>query len=160
MKGGWRDLIARYDGSKLMLFVDGVAAGSVKVAGHLRSENKLPFTIGKAMRGQVDHAAVWTRALSDAEVAALSGGAKAIAEKNTGRLREIEKVTGRDDLKLVDKLRAARELREQIQSDPLRPRWHLGTPDGVWNDINGTVYWKGRYHVFFQSLIAPDAATV
>jgi sucrose-6-phosphate hydrolase SacC (GH32 family) len=159
-KGGWHDVIARYDGAKLMLFVDGVAAGSVKVAGHLRAENKQPFTLGKAMRGQVDHAAVWTRALSDAEVAVLSGGAKAIAEKNAGRLREIEKVTGRDDLKLVDKLRAARELREQIQSDPLRPRWHLGTPDGVWNDINGTVFWKGRYHVFFQSLIAPDAATV
>lgn len=159
-KGGWHDVIARYDGAKLMLFVDGVAAGSVKVAGHLRAENKQPFTLGKAMRGQVDHAAVWTRALSDAEVATLSGGAKAIAEKNVGRLREIEKVTGRDDLKLVDRLRAARELREQIQSDPLRPRWHLGTPDGVWNDINGTVFWKGRYHVFFQSLIAPDAATV
>ncbi len=30
----------------------------------------------------------------------------------------------------------------------------------MWNDINGTVYWKGRYHVFFQSLIVPDAATV
>ena len=159
-KGGWHDVIARFDGARLMLFVDGVAAGSVKVAGHLRAENKQPFTLGKAMRGQVDHAAVWTRTLSDAEVAALSGGAKAIAEKNVGRLREIEKVTGRDDLKLVDKLRAARELREQIQSDPLRPRWHLGTPDGVWNDINGTVFWKGRYHVFFQSLIAPDAATV
>ncbi len=52
MKGGWHDLIARYDGSKLMLFVDGVAAGSVKVAGHLRSENKLLFTIGKAMRAR------------------------------------------------------------------------------------------------------------
>lgn len=159
-KGGWHDVIARYDGAKLMLFVDGVSAGTVKVTGHLRAENKQPFTLGKAMLGQVDHAAMWTRALSDAEVVALSGGAKAIAEKNVGRLREIEKVTGRDDLKLVDKLRAARELREQIQSDPLRPRWHLGTPDGVWNDINGTVYWKGRYHVFFQSLIAPDAATV
>jgi beta-fructofuranosidase len=159
-KGGWHDVIARFDGAKLMLFVDGVAAGTMKVEGHLRAENKLPFTLGKAMRGQVDHAAVWTRALSDAEVVTLSGGAKAIAEKNVGRLREIEKVTGRDDLKLVDKLRAARELREQIQSDPLRPRWHLGTPDGVWNDINGTVFWKGRYHVFFQSLIAPDAATV
>ncbi len=159
-KGGWHDIIARYDGAKLSLFVDGVAAGSVKVNGHLRAENKLPFTLGKAMRGQIDHAAIWTRALSDAEVATLSGGAKVIAEKNAGRLREIEKITGRDDLTLVEKLRAARELREQIQADPLRPRWHLGTPDGVWNDINGTVFWKGRYHVFFQSLIAPDTATV
>lgn len=66
-KVGWHDVIARYNGAKLMLFVDGVAAGSVKVTGHLRSENKQPFTLGKAMRGQVDHAAVWTRALSDAE---------------------------------------------------------------------------------------------
>lgn len=159
-KGGWHDVIARYDGAKLMMFIDGVSAGSVRVTGHLRTENRQPFTLGKALRGQMDHAALWTRALSDEEVLALSGGVKAMASKNTAKLKDIEKVTGRDDLKLIDKLRATRELREQIQADPLRPRWHLGTPDGVWNDINGTVFWKGRYHVFFQSLIQPDAATV
>jgi sucrose-6-phosphate hydrolase SacC (GH32 family) len=159
-KGGWHDVIARYDGAKLVLFVDGVQAGTAKVAGSLRSENKQPFTLGKALRGQMDHAAVWTRALSDAEVSALSGGVKVLATVSKERQQEIEKVTGRDDLKLIDKLRATRELREQIAADPLRPRWHLTTPDGVWNDVNGTVYWKGRYHVFFQSLIQPDAATV
>lgn len=158
--GGWHDVIARYDGAKLMLFVDGSQVGVMKVAGTPRWENKHPFMIGKALRGQVDHAAVWARALSDPEIAQLSNVEKVLATKSTGRLREIEKVTGRDDMKLIDKLRATRELREQIAADPLRPRWHLMTPDGMWNDINGTVYWKGRYHVFFQSLVQPSAATV
>lgn len=159
-KGGWHDVIARYTGAKITLFIDGVAVSSAKVTGHLRAENKQPFTIGKAMRGRIDHAVIWKRALSDDEIVVLSGGTASISQRNVERQQEIERVTGRDDLKLVDKLRATRELRETITSDLLRPRWHLGTPDGVWNDINGTVFWKGRYHVFFQSLIAPDAATV
>ena len=40
-------------------------------------------------------------------------------------------------------------LREQLLRDPLRPRYHFLPADGLWNDINGTLYWKGRYHVFF-----------
>ena len=40
-------------------------------------------------------------------------------------------------------------LREQLIADPLRPRYHFLPADGFWNDVNGTIFWKGRYHVFF-----------
>ena len=40
-------------------------------------------------------------------------------------------------------------LREKLIRDPHRPRYHFLPADGFWNDINGTLYWKGRYHVFY-----------
>lgn len=43
---------------------------------------------------------------------------------------------------------AARELRETVQSDPHRPRYHLIAPEGWTNDSNGAIWWKGRYHLF------------
>ncbi len=46
-------------------------------------------------------------------------------------------------------IRSARELRRRMREDPHRPRYHLIPLDGFWNDANGTMYWKGRYHVFY-----------
>jgi len=69
---------------------------------------------------------------------------------------EVRKMIGREDLTLADKLRATREMREQLWADPFRPTYHLTPPDGFWNDINGTLYWKGRYHVFFLGRRAPE----
>lgn len=45
---------------------------------------------------------------------------------------------------------SARELRERIASDPLRPGYHFVNPEGVGMpfDPNGAIYWKGRYHLF------------
>ena len=40
-------------------------------------------------------------------------------------------------------------LREQLINDPHRPRYHFLPADGFWNDVNGTLFWKGRYHLFF-----------
>ena len=45
----------------------------------------------------------------------------------------------------------ARELRNILYSDPYRPKYHFVPPEGEWNDINGTIYWKGRYHLFYLS---------
>ncbi len=53
-------------------------------------------------------------------------------------------------------LGAARDLRAQLSSDPQRPAYHFMPPSGWMNDINGTVFWKGRYHVFYQA--NPDEA--
>src|SRR5580658_8939952 len=37
-----------------------------------------------------------------------------------------------------------------LASDPRRPQFHL-LPAANWmNDPNGPIYWKGRYHMFFQ----------
>jgi len=46
---------------------------------------------------------------------------------------------------------AAREHREQLLSDHLRPGYHFVIPEGVAIpfDPNGAIYWKGRYHLFY-----------
>ncbi len=46
-------------------------------------------------------------------------------------------------------LHSARELRHRLWEDPHRPRYHLMPPEGFFNDANGTIFWKGRYHVFY-----------
>ncbi len=51
---------------------------------------------------------------------------------------------------------ASRELRERLQRDPQRPVYHLTAPAGWMNDINGPLFYKGRYHVFYQH--NPDGA--
>ena len=55
----------------------------------------------------------------------------------------------RESKNTADLVRCARELREKLWNDPHRPRYHFVPPDGFWNDINGTIFWKGRYHVFY-----------
>ncbi|OAM88333.1 GH32 C-terminal domain-containing protein [Termitidicoccus mucosus] len=159
--GAWHDIIARYDGARVTLFINGLPAASATVSGRLR-ENTEPVLIGKNLRGEIDHAALWDRALSDEEITALSGGAAGVtaAAALPARRAKVEAVTGRDGLTTADQLRAARDLRAKLAADPRRPRYHLMPPDGFWNDINGTLYWKGRYHVFFLGRQAPDAATV
>ena len=51
-----------------------------------------------------------------------------------------------------DLIRSARELKERYWDDPHRPRYHFMAPWGWMNDINGAIFWKGRYHVFYQHL--------
>jgi len=53
-------------------------------------------------------------------------------------------------------IRHARALRAQFQSDPQRPRYHMMPPWAWMNDINGPIFWKGRYHLFYQH--NPDGA--
>lgn len=41
-------------------------------------------------------------------------------------------------------------LAERLARDPLRPQFHL-LPSANWmNDPNGPVFWRGKYHLFFQ----------
>ena len=44
----------------------------------------------------------------------------------------------------------ARVLRRAFRNDPQRPAYHFMPPVGWMNDINGSIYWKGRYHIFYQ----------
>ncbi len=48
-----------------------------------------------------------------------------------------------------DHIEKARELREYLLADSHRPRYHLIPPDGFFNDANCTIFWNGRYHVFY-----------
>jgi hypothetical protein len=81
----WHDVIVRGTGAKLQLWIDGVLLdeeypiGTTRPATAPRFFGAAQLADGKLLtgfRGQMDHAALWHRALSDAEIAALSGGAK------------------------------------------------------------------------------------
>src|SRR5215831_7133351 len=37
-----------------------------------------------------------------------------------------------------------------LARDPLRPEYHLLPPHNWMNDPNGPIWWKGRYHLFYQ----------
>lgn len=37
-----------------------------------------------------------------------------------------------------------------LAEDPLRPQYHLLPAKNWMNDPNGPIYWKGKYHMFFQ----------
>ena len=38
----------------------------------------------------------------------------------------------------------------QVARDPMRPQYHLQPARGWMNDPCGPIYWRGRYHMFFQ----------
>jgi hypothetical protein len=86
---GWHDLLVRFQGPKLQLFVDGVLVDEEFPHGALR-HFQTPFLIGAAMgdagpkadfQGQIDHVALWDRAIGDEEIVALSGGVKRVAQR-------------------------------------------------------------------------------
>lgn len=41
-------------------------------------------------------------------------------------------------------------LRYRLAADPHRPQFHLLPPAHWMNDPNGPIFWKGRYHMFYQ----------
>ncbi len=43
-----------------------------------------------------------------------------------------------------------------LANDPLRPEYHLLPPHNWMNDPNGPIWWKGKYHLFYQ--LNPHAA--
>ena len=53
-----------------------------------------------------------------------------------------------------DYLMESYELRENLVADKFRPRYHFVPPEGRWNDINGAIFWKGRYHLGYLQKIA------
>ncbi len=45
---------------------------------------------------------------------------------------------------------------DDLAHDPLRPEYHLLSPHNWMNDPNGPIWWKGKYHLFYQ--LNPHAA--
>src|SRR6516225_5850599 len=43
-----------------------------------------------------------------------------------------------------------------LSRDPLRPEYHLLPPHNWMNDPNGPIWWRGKYHLFYQ--LNPNAA--
>ena len=56
------------------------------------------------------------------------------------------------------KLRALDLTDAQIARDPMRPQYHLLPAHGWMNDPCGPLYWKGRYHMFYQYNSEPVSA--
>jgi len=86
----WHDVIVRYAGAKLELFVDGVLVDEEWPIGSLRTGNPEPCLLGAesyggptkpGFRGLMDHAALWSRALADEEIVLLSGGPEVVAQR-------------------------------------------------------------------------------
>ena len=56
-----------------------------------------------------------------------------------------------DELKQTEEwIAAANKLREKLYNDPDRPTYHFMPREAWMNDINGCIFWKGRYHIFYQ----------
>jgi sucrose-6-phosphate hydrolase SacC (GH32 family) len=127
----WHDIIVRWDGRTLQLFVDGGLRDDEVAVGALRQGNTEPCLIGaesiggkvkSGFHGLVDHAAVWNRALSDTEIARLSGVAQ-----------------------VTDK-------RPRYYHERYRPQFHFTAQKHWINDPNGLVYYNGVYHLCFQHM--------
>lgn len=85
----WHDVLVRFYNANLELFVDGVLVDEEWPHGALHGFRG-PLLMGAGYRqgsvqggfyGQIDHLALWDRALSDGEVATLSGGEVEIAKR-------------------------------------------------------------------------------
>lgn len=121
---GWLDLLGRYDGRHLELFVNGEREARVPLTGRLRPPSGAPLvvagewngrTAARRLTGLVDHAALWDRALSD---------------------EEVDLVTNR--------------WGGPLGSEPYRPALRF-TPERNWiNDPNGMMYVDGTWHLFYQ----------
>ncbi|MBR0225445.1 MAG: hypothetical protein IJL92_05260 [Thermoguttaceae bacterium] len=95
-KDAWHDVYCRVDGAKMEFFVDGRCYDEDFMLGDLRP-GSVPFAIGAqydatdsdkpraGFEGEIDHVAIWNRALSNEEIKALSGGDKADSRERTER---------------------------------------------------------------------------
>ncbi|KPJ76002.1 MAG: hypothetical protein AMS14_02660, partial [Planctomycetes bacterium DG_20] len=97
----WHDVVARWDGQRLELLVDGRDVSSCAASGELRANDEPLVLAGWSLnkklrgpfRGRLDTVAVWKRALTDAEVVALAGGTDQVARRKqqlAKRKREAE----------------------------------------------------------------------
>jgi beta-fructofuranosidase len=151
----WHDVIVRYDGRELVLFIDGVALSRKPATGRLRQGNTEPIAIGaggagdQAFPGLIDHAALWDRALDDGQIVALSGGPAVIQQQQSVFAKYTPPPRQPSTWELVNTSRA---LAQKFQSDPHRPRYHFQHPEAgdiMPGDPNGAIWWKGRYHLFY-----------
>lgn len=73
----------------------------------------------------------------------------------TGPHRAVKGITRREFIAAASVTLASTALGGQsngnaLASDRHRPRFHLMPPAAWLNDPNGPLYWKGRYHLFYQ----------
>ncbi|MGO9204384.1 MAG: LamG-like jellyroll fold domain-containing protein [Limisphaerales bacterium] len=152
----WHEVICRYDGSRLQMFVDGVLMSEALPAGPLREGNTEPSLIGaesidghinSAWKGLIDHVALWNRALSDAEIERLSGGPARIAALKAAYWGEALVLPPAADL-YCEKYRP--QFHFTARQWTLRKLNPGAREEGWLNDPNGLVCLDGEYHLFAQ----------
>jgi beta-fructofuranosidase len=165
----WHDVIIRYDGAFLQMWVDGIRTGDVPAAGDLRQGNKEPLVLGGysmdsnprgPFGGLLDTVAIWRRALSDAEIVGLSGGEDEVRKHQQERARQTRAALPAAVAEFRSLIRtrqvapfasAARALRAwMVANDPHYPKYHFTGPESWINDPNGPIKYAGRYHLFYQ----------
>jgi len=173
----WHDVIVRYDGKTLQMFVDGICVADQAAAGSLRAGNTEPlvlagYSVGGQLRGpfkgRLDTIALWKRALSEAEIVALSGGEAEVKRRREARqaaqyaslpvaVAGFRRVVKSTDVSIYS--RAALALRRwMVENDPHRPLYHFTGPESWINDPNGPIYHQRKYHLFYQfAPMLPDA---
>ena len=151
----WHDVVARYNGSELVLIVDGVVMDRKSVTGQLRQGNTEPVCIGAGgagdnpFPGMIDHAALWDCALTDEEITLMSGGASGAQAKTAMFAQFVPAPPSPPTAELVMR---SRELKQKFQKDHHRPRYHFlhcEEGDTMPGDPNGAIFWNGRYHLFY-----------
>jgi len=129
----WHDVAVRFNGDTLELFVDGNVVDDEMAVGTLRRGVRKPCLIGgvadavsdktvTGFHGLIDHAAIWDRALSNNEVARLSG------------------------------VPSIGDRRPTYYHETYRPQFHFTPRKHWMNDPNGLFYYKGVYHMCFQHM--------
>ena len=154
--GAWHDVISRYDGTRLQLFVDGVLMSDASPAGPLREGNTEPCLIGaesiegnikSGWKGLIDHVAIWNRALSDAEIEHLGGGPARVKAFKVAYTKERPLLPPPPDL-------YREKYRPQFHFTARQWTIHKLNPgrqeEGWLNDPNGLIYLYGKYHLFAQ----------
>jgi beta-fructofuranosidase len=145
--GAWHDITGRYDGKKLQLLCDGTVMAEKDASGALHA-NTEPLLIGaetdqgkvsegRIFRGEIERAAIWTRALPDAELA--------LVVRQPGIIAAAPP-------QATDRMAGFRALRDTLVADRQRPLWHFLCPEqgnAMPFDPNGAIFWRGRYHLFY-----------
>jgi len=150
----WHDIVVRYDGRTLGLFVDGMVRDRESLTGRPVRAPSAPCLIGadpggeNPFRGVIDHAALWDRALNDDEIRFLSGGTAAVEER--GRIEDDARREREEKTKV-----GLEALRRRIAANPRYPKYHVAPPGGWMNDPH-PIYFKGVYHIFYQYSCLPD----
>ena len=167
-KGCWLDLVVRVGNGKLDFFCNGILKNSIPINQRLCSPFDDVLQIGAFMcsgpdlyeyppsgfhNGKVDTVALWGYALSDKQVAFLSG-VESVHTTNTKSPMDqafldynaFFDASVNKDIESCSKL--WKSLRELADKDPYRPSYHLTQPLGHIFDPAGAYYYEGRYHVF------------
>jgi len=185
--GQWHDLIVRYANGEVSFFSDGVLLNRIRVHERLRPVLLGPMIIGgwriedpplpdfpewivdsvfqRLFTGAIDHAALWNRAITDAEVARLSetesvgvGRPDADWQRCLDSYHSFYSASRTRDVRTCKQLGLT--MRQYMARDPRKPIYHLTAPMGWISDPAGAIYHNGQYHVFsYRNILGSLAFT-